>query len=288
MSWTDYLESKAPAVVETAMELGISPADLETTIQEVAGRFGLTIGAAIQPPAKLDAIKKGIVSAMTKGIAGKKDVPAEGPTASAGASPAEVMPEGEVMPLSLRPQGELAVVPSYADEKSLAKMTALCDTFAKYAERGVAVIAQRFPDNFVIFPGGGIGLSGRAADLLAASLPLPLKIANVISETSKTPNGYLVYTFMADCENTLTGMVMPIMSEESSEKDFWCKRAGGRVLRPEEVNLRDVRMAAHRGLRKEAIKLFFGVRGLDEKEAKRLGLPTEKFRDTRKGWGGKG
>ena len=144
----------------------------------------------------------------------------------------------------------------------------------------IAQVKKIKPGELVIF-GDTVCLRGKAIDRFLAALVLPLDMTDVEElPTRHTPkdefgNEYPVYRFQAKVTNKLTKMSLIIYSEESSGKGFYCKRKGGRKLPPSQVNLRDVRVAAHRGLRKEAVKCFFGLRGLTIEEAENIGINTK-------------
>lgn len=182
--------------------------------------------------------------------------------------------EKSLLPVSLgTPTGPLAI----ADERMLPVLVAIMARAEEFALKRL----QSFPsDAFVAF-GDNVCLKGPFIDRFLAALPLPIKITSPHQvKMEDTPNGYKVFAYEAEAINTLTGMTIPILSEESSEKGFYCtrykkneKNESIRIkLEPDQVNVRDVRMAAYRGLRKEAVKMFFGLRGLTLKEAKEKGL----------------
>ena len=167
------------------------------------------------------------------------------------------------------PSGRLAIIGS---DKALENLTTAMKRVHQFA---LNTLKDFPPKAFVIF-NDAVCLRGGWIDTFLTCLPLPIAIKNKHElEEKKTPNGYHVYRFEADAENTLTGMSVPIYSEESSEKPFYCYRGKGKdrhKLPPDQVNLRDVRVAAQRGLRKEVVKCFFGLRSLTVEEAKEKGI----------------
>lgn len=148
----------------------------------------------------------------------------------------------------------------------------------KRVERYAMKMLQSFPpEAFVIF-NNIVCLRGGWVDKFITGLPLPIMIVNKKRSESKTDNGYKVIQYDADCVNLLSKMSVPIHSEESSEKEFYCiRKEGGKKikLQPEQVNIRDVATAAERGLRKEAIKLLFGLRGLTANIAQKYGIKID-------------
>ena len=165
-----------------------------------------------------------------------------------------------------KPSGPLAL--------GIDKTVAVMDRISIIAEQ---LLNKMSSNDFVIF-GNNVCLNGRGTDKFIAGLPLPLEIRNVVElSIDKTPNGYNIYRYSADAVNSLTQMSIPVYSEESAEKDIYCKRKETK-LKPEQVNNRDVRMAAFRGLRKEAIKMFFGLRGLDVEKARELKIDISKIK----------
>lgn len=170
------------------------------------------------------------------------------------------------------PQGPLAVI----SEKFVDKAIAVMEKVNNFA---VAKLKQIKPKDFVIF-GDAVCLRGAGIDKFLTGLFLPVELKNVKElPQEKTPNGYPVFRFQGEAVNIITGMTLPIYSEESSEKKFYCYRKtkdGKRYkLPPDQVNLRDVRVAAHRGLRKELVKCFFGLRGMSIEEAESRGIDTK-------------
>lgn len=179
----------------------------------------------------------------------------------------------DLIPISTTPSGPLAIVQNAAENMDI--ILKAMDKIRMIAREKVRKMP---PKNFVIF-GENVCLKGHAIDEFISGMPLPVKITQVTElPESKSVNGYPVYRYQAMAVNELTGMGIPIYAEESSEKGFYCTR-GGKKRKPEEMdNLRDVRMAAHRGLRKEMVKAFFGLRGLDVESAKAAGIAVEKIK----------
>lgn len=183
----------------------------------------------------------------------------------------EIVEKGDMLPVPTeKPTGALAVV----DEESMGKVMALME---KVHELAMARIKKFPPEYFVIF-GDNVCLVGKGIDKFLAGLPLPIELRNTQEmPVEEDKAGYPIYRFRADAVNVWTGMSIPVYSEERSNKGFYTARKGGK-LAPDQVNLRDVRVASFRGLRKEAVKLFFGMRGLSKKEAGEMGIPTGKIK----------
>jgi len=170
------------------------------------------------------------------------------------------------------PQGPLAVITDKYVDKAIAIMEKV-NNFA------IAKLKQINPKDFVIF-GDVVCLRGSGIDKFLTGLFLPVELTNVKElPQEKTPNGYPIFRFQGEATNTITGMTIPIYSEESSEKKFYCYRRSKQGKRyklpPDQVNLRDVRVACHRGLRKEVVKCFFGLRGMSIEEAESRGIDTK-------------
>jgi hypothetical protein len=168
--------------------------------------------------------------------------------------------------------GPLAVI----TEKFVDRAVAVMD---KVNTLAVAKLKQMRPTDFVIF-GDVVCLRGGGIDKFLTGLFLPVELKNVKElPQEKTPNGYPVFRFQGEAVSIITGMTLPIYSEESSEKKFYCQRRtkDGKPykLPPDQVNLRDVRVAGHRGLRKELVKCFFGLRGMSIEEAESRGVDTK-------------
>lgn len=167
-------------------------------------------------------------------------------------------------------------------EESVDKLIGIMRKINRFADQKLKELR---PDDFVIF-GDTVCLRGAGIDKFISGLPLPLELKNVKElPVRHNGEGYPSYSYEAVAVNTLTGMAMPVYSEENSAKPFYCTRwektADGQrrktKLPPDQVNLRDVRMSAHRGLRKEMVKLFFGLRGLKKAEAIEKGLLVDKI-----------
>jgi len=181
--------------------------------------------------------------------------------------------EKSALPIPIgAPSGPLAI----ADERMIPVLIAIMARAEEFALKKL----QSFPSKAFVAFGDNVCLKGPFIDRFLSSLPLPIRITNVHPvKIEDTPNGYKVFAYEAEAVNTLTGMTISIYSEESSEKGFYTARYKGQgedrektKLPPDQVNIRDVRMAAYRGLRKEATKMFFGLRGLTLEEAREKGL----------------
>jgi hypothetical protein len=180
--------------------------------------------------------------------------------------------EEDLLPVPFgTPHGPLAIIPEKAVDKAMAVME-------KINNLAIAKLKSMPVSDFVIF-GDIVCLRGPGIDKFLTNLFLPVELKNVKElPQEKTPNGYPVFRFQAEAVNIITGMVLPIYSEESSEKKFYCiRKKDGQPykLPPEQVNLRDVRVAGHRGLRKELVKCFFGLRGMTIEEAEARGIDTK-------------
>lgn len=140
-------------------------------------------------------------------------------------------------------------------------------------------LASYPPSAFLILDDDTVCLRRRWINRFLSSIPLPLKIINIRPvKVDNTANGYRVFAYMADVVNDLTGLSIAIYNEESSDKDFYSTKEieGKRIkLYPEQVNLRDVREAAYVGLKKEVLRVFFGLRNLSIKEAEDIGIKTK-------------
>ena len=170
------------------------------------------------------------------------------------------------------PGGPLAVITEKFVDRAVAVM-------GKVNVLAVAKLKEMRSTDFVIF-GNVVCLRGGGIDKFLTGLFLPVQLKNVKElPQDKTPNGYPIYRFQGEAVNIITGMTLPIYSEESSEKKFYCQRRtkDGKPykLPPDQVNLRDVRVAGHRGLRKELVKCFFGLRGMTIEEAESRGIDTK-------------
>lgn len=183
----------------------------------------------------------------------------------------ETVNEESLLPVPVSPAGPLALAQDGVIERVIQAMAKI-KAFSDAKLRAINPKKMRFF-------GDTVCLCGSAIDEFIAGMPLPLELKNVTELPSeKTPTGYSVFRFQGTATNTLTGMAIPVYSEESSEKGFYCTRyvnSKKTKLPPDQVNVRDVRMAAHRGLRKEMIKAFFGLRGLTREEARTIGIKVD-------------
>ena len=186
----------------------------------------------------------------------------------------ELVTRNEVMPVPVgSPQGILAI----GRPEDIDKMMVFLD---KIKQITIQVLKQ-LPARYFVKFGTSICLLGKGIDKFISGMPLPVDIVETKEMPKEfTPNGYPVAKFQAKAVNKITGMGIPIYAEISSEKPFWSTRwiAGKKTkLKPEDINFRDVRMACHRELRKEMVKAFFGLRGLDEQDAREIGLNPDKI-----------
>lgn len=253
----EALEQKQAKITELLKEKHENPEKAKDEIERILGKGHRSIKELTDEQA--DKVLEELYGANTREIKDEKELK-------------KIKESALPIPLGV-PSGPLATL---ADDRAFNTLTKVMEKVHNFALNTL----KSYPSSAFVLFGDAVCLRGAWIDKFLTSLPLPIEVRNKHElPQDKTPNGYPVFRFEADAVNTLTGMSMPVYSEESSEKDFYTTRYVGRgenrkriKLAPDQVNLRDVRMAAYRGIRKEIIKAMFGLRSLTIQEAKEKGI----------------